>query len=256
MQFNKDSNGYIVVFLVVMVLVVAVSLSFVNSALKPTITRNQVVDVKSQILKSVIDVPEGQTASDILTESFVLQEYDSKIEELLVDYQGASIDPATSDMTPFEIAKPENFKKELKKPVEERRYPVFKYSAESGDTYYIFPLSGLGLWDMIWGYMAVGSDYNTIKGAAFDHKGETPGLGARITEPWYGNQFNGKKLFSTDEYEYKLYMMKGENNAVVDTDDYAVDGLSGATLTANGLASMLEVGAENYKPFFTNKRNN
>lgn len=256
MQFNKDSNSYIVIFLVVMVLVVAVSLSFVNSALKPTITKNEIVDVKSQILKSVVDIPEGQEPADVLTESFVLQEFDAKIEELLVDYQGNYIDPATVDETPFEIAKPKNFKKEIQKPEEERRYPVFKYSAENGDVFYIFPLSGLGLWDMIWGYMAIGSDYNTIKGAAFDHKGETPGLGARITESWYGNQFNGKKLFDPAEFEYKLTVKKGEGNVEAQTNEYVVDGLSGATLTADGLANMLELGAANYKPFFTKNRNN
>lgn len=253
MQFNRDSNGYILVFLLAMVFVVAVSLSFVNSALDPTIKQNQIVDTKTQILKSVVQVPEGKSPSDVFTQEFVLNEYDNKIEEIMVNHLGEPIDLSTSEETPFQVA--QSFKKELKKPEDQRRYPVFLYSAQDGGTYSILPLSGLGLWDAIWGYLAVGKDFNTIKGAAFDHKAETPGLGARITEQWYGEQFEGKKLFDGD-YEYNLMMKKGENNPEVDTDPYVVDGLSGATLTAQGLATMIENGALNYKPYFNKSRNN
>lgn len=251
MSLDKESNGYIVIFLLVMVLIVSISLSAVNSALKPTINRNQVVDTKSQILKSVIDIPEGKEPADLLTEEFVLSEYDSKITEYAVDAAGNVIDEAKLDQSPFQIAR--DFKKELKKDPKDRRYPVFKYDGSNG-TFYIIPLSGLGLWDAIWGYLAVKEDYVTVRGTAFDHQAETPGLGARITEDWFQQQFGGKKLYGEDG-EYQLQVLKGEGNPNVGNSPYLVDGLSGATLTAQGVDAMLAKCVSLYEPYFEKTKN-
>lgn len=251
MSLDRESNGYIVIFLLVMVLIVAVSLSFVNSALKPTITRNQVVDTKSQILKSVVEIPAGQTAAEFLTEDFVLNEYNRKVEELLVDAEGNIIPADKADASPFQIAR--DFKKELKREPADRRYPVFKYSGTT-DTYYIIPLSGLGLWDAIWGYLALKEDFVTVRGAAFDHKGETPGLGAIITEDWFQQQFGGKQIFD-ESGDYRLSVLKGQGNPQVGNSPFLVDGISGATLTAQGVDAMLAKGADMYQPYFEKSKN-
>ena len=236
MSLDKDSNGYIVIFLVVMVLVVAVSLSFVNSGLKPTIKLNEMVDKKTQILKSVVDVPaEGDVAK------FVLGTYKEHIEEKVLNSKGEIIE---SDESAFDI----QFEKEVKLPEEERHYPLYIYNGDEG-TYYIIPLTGLGLWDKIWGYLAIKQDFETIRGAAFDHKGETPGLGARITEDWFREQFNGKELFDeSGDYDFKV--LKGSGNPQVATDPHVVDGISGATLTCQGVNAMLARCVEFYEPFF------
>jgi len=236
--FNKESNGFIFIFLTVMVLVVATSLSFVSEALKPIITKNEEIDKKTQILKSVIIVPEAEEKTKF-TKDFVESTYQTGITEMVVDYQGN----VKEGVNAFKL----DFKKELKKPEAERSYPVYKYT-EGAEAYYIISLEGLGLWDRIWGYMAVNKDLNTIKGATFDHKGETPGLGARITEYGFRSQFQKEKLFSDNEYNFSI--LKGEANEAAVTDAYKVDGLSGATITSTGVNDMLEKCVKLYQPFF------
>lgn len=239
MLSNRDSNGYIVVFLLVMVFVVAVSLSLMNSVLKPTIDRNVMVDKKTQILKSVITDP-----SVVYTDEYVLSTYKDHIKEFIINNKG-EIRPSEGDEA-FDI----DLAKMLKEPEADRKYPVFKYTDDNG-SYYIFPLSGLGLWDKIWGYVSVEPDFNTIRGTAFDHKGETPGLGARITEDWFRNQFHGDKFYD-DKGDYALTILKG-NNPEAETSPYKVDGVSGATLTSNGVNNMLKNCIALYKPFFDNE---
>lgn len=238
MPFNRDSTSYILIFVAIMVGVVAISLAFVSSALQPTIKDNEVLDKKIQILSSVITDQE-------FTKDFVNAQYEGNIEEMLVDKDGNKI-AVDADNKPFDIAL--NFNKEIRKPEEERRYPVFKYSGDNGE-YYILPLEGQGLWDRIWGYVSVESDFNTIYGSSFGHKGETPGLGALITEMWFQKQFNGKKAFDVDGV-YQLEVLKGQGNELAKTSAYDVDGISGATITAQGVDAMLEKGFNMYKPYF------
>lgn len=238
MPFNRDSNSYILIFVAIMVGVVSISLAFISSSLKPTIKANVVLDQKIQILSSVVFDEE-------FNKEFVDNEYATKIEELLIDKDGNLVE-SDSAKTAFNVAL--NFNKEIRKPEEERAYPVFKYNGD-GESYYIFPLEGQGLWDRIWGYVAVKEDFNTIYGSSFDHKGETPGLGALITEDWFKKQFREKKIFDT-EGAYALQVLKGQGNEKAKTDPYSVDGLSGATVTAQGVDAMLNKGFEMYKPFF------
>ena len=85
---------------------------------------------------------------------------------------------------------------EIKKPANEQRFPLYKALVDNIN-YYIIPLRGSGLWDAIWGYIALKSDINTIQGAVFDHKAETAGLGAEITQEWFMNRFKDEKVFDT-----------------------------------------------------------
>lgn len=241
MPFNRDSNSYIIIFVAIMVGVVAISLAFMNSALKPTIKENEVLDKKAQILSSVISGKE-------LTKEFVNTEYNSKIEELLVDSAGNIVADATTKA--FDV----DYRKEIRKPQSERHYPVFKYT-DGAESYYIVPLEGQGLWDRIWGYLAIKGDFNTIHGSSFGHKGETPGLGALITESWFTEPFKNKKLYN-EEGEYEFGILKGRGNELAKTSPYKVDGLSGATITADGVNAMLAKGSGFYRPFFNKQSEN
>ena len=111
---------------------------------------------------------------------------------------------------------------------------------------------GAGLWDAIWGYIALDTDLETIKGVAFGHAGETPGLGARITSPEIQDRYKGKKIYDTAGDLISVEMLRGENNAVSLLDDYHVDGMSGATLTARGVNDMLKNYFQHYMPFLKN----
>ena len=112
---------------------------------------------------------------------------------------------------------------------------------------------GKGLWDDVWGYIALETDLITIKGASFGHKGETPGLGARITE--VQDRFKGKKIVDASGKLISVSFAKGEGTTDYSSDDNQVDGLSGATMTTKGVNSMLSNYFGYYDNYFKTIRN-
>jgi len=121
---------------------------------------------------------------------------------------------------------------------------------------YIVPLFGKGLWDDIWGYIALDSDKNTIVGATFDHKGETPGLGAEIREIWFQKQFVGKKIFDKpNDFSKNNFVsvctVKGGAKA---DDTHGVDAISGGTVTSNKLSIMINERIQHYLAYFNKSK--
>ena len=137
--------------------------------------------------------------------------------------------------------------KNYKKSAEDRLYPVFKYSSESEESY-ILPVFGAGLWDAIWGFVALAPDLETIQGVSFDHRGETPGLGARITSDEVQSRYRGKELYNDQGELVSVTMVKSENTPESALGPHKVDGMAGATLTANGVNAMIE----NYIGYYQN----
>lgn len=236
MSLNKESNLYIFGYLAVMVIVVAVSLSLVSSALKEKIDGNEKMDKRRTILKSVLLEDEQQLSADLTGDN--INKLYGNIQEMVVDYQGNPKEGVNA----FSI----KMKEELKKPEKDRSYPLYIYN-DGTQKAYIIALVGLGLWDEISGYVSFDEDMNTIRSAVFDHKGETPGLGARIADYWFGAQFRGKKAYDP-QGDYKLTILKGENNLAAKENPYDVDGCSGATITSTGTNNMLKNCIELYKP--------
>ena len=149
------------------------------------------------------------------------------------------------EVNAFEI----NLNNELKKPVDEQRFPLYEASVE-GKKYYIVPLRGAGLWNAIWGYIALEEDKNTIKGAVFDHLGETAGLGAEITQEWFQNRFLGEKVFDKDGNLVGINVSKTNNDPKdLDKDDHEVDAISGATITGDGVTNMILERLNHYLPY-------
>ena len=143
-----------------------------------------------------------------------------------------------------------NVLKEYKKPKDVRDLPLHKVYDKGDATKikaFIFPVYGKGLWDFIWGYVAVESDLKTVGGLVLDHKGETPGLGARITEQEVQNRFIGKEIFNSAGELDAPHFQKGEGNTY--DGAHQVDGLSGATITAKGVNNMLDDYLAMYKSF-------
>jgi Na+-transporting NADH:ubiquinone oxidoreductase subunit C len=151
----------------------------------------------------------------------------------------------------FEI----NMKNEIKKKPEAQYYPVY-IGEKEGKTVYVIPLFGKGLWDDIWGYIALAEDKNTIIGAVFDHKGETPGLGAEIREEWFQNQFKGKKIFDKDgDFTTNNFVsVKTIKGGAPSGDTHGVDAISGGTVTSDKLSLMIKERLEHYLPFFQKKQ--
>jgi len=136
---------------------------------------------------------------------------------------------------------------ELKKPVEQQQLPVFIATLDDGKNYTIVPVRGKGLWGPIWGYVAFKDDFNTIYGAVFDHKGETPGLGAEIDTRLFQEPFDGKQIFDAIGKFVSIGVLKG---GALPDDIHNVDGISGGTITSKGLEYMLKDCLINYESYF------
>ena len=174
------STRYIVIFVSVLTMVVALVLSLLATGLKPVHDRNEAVYNKKAILSAIEDDLQMQAAD--LTAEKVQSIFDESIEQVVVDANGEIIEGVRAEDV--------DMAQEKKKPVENRGFPIYVYNGAQGKIY-IVSVRGSGLWDEIWGNIAIADDFNTVAGAAFDHKAETPGLGAEIKDnPAFGEQFH------------------------------------------------------------------
>jgi Na+-transporting NADH:ubiquinone oxidoreductase subunit C len=222
------SNTYIFVFSLIMVTIVAVLLSFVSMQLKPRQQMNVEIEKKQDILRSVGKAEDAAQASD--KNAYVNEEFAKYItDSYVIDYSGDRVDKDAFLVT-LDLAN------EIRKPREERDYPVFVYSDNGGPSKYVVPVRGKGLWGPIWGYVAMESDLNTIAGAIFDHKGETPGLGAEINTEWFESAFTGKTIFNDAGEFISIEVAKGGADP---SNPHQVDAISGGTITSKALQEML-----------------
>jgi len=210
---------------------------------------NESIFNKRAILKSINDyLGEGKDADDIPDEE-VLSIFDGRVQQIALDMTGEELEAADIVAAGYKGGKPENIdmKKEKKKNEADRIFPLYIYS-DAGKTFYITSVRGNGLWDEIWGNIALESDMATIVGASFDHKGETPGLGAEIKDnPVFARNFKSKKIYAASGEYTSVKVMKG---VAKKGDVHAVDGISGATVTANGVSEMLDRCLKYYEPYF------
>jgi Na+-transporting NADH:ubiquinone oxidoreductase subunit C len=222
------SNTYIFVFSLVMVTVVAVLLSFVSVQLKPLQDMNVKIEKKQDVLRSVGKAEQVSEVDD--KKSYINEEFVKYItESYVIDFTGNKVETDA-----FEVMLA--LGAEIRKPQEERNYPVFIYSENGGPKKYVMPVRGKGLWGPIWGYVALEADLNTIAGAVFDHKGETPGLGAEINTGWFQEPFTGKTIFNEAGEFVSIEVMKGGADP---SSMHQVDAISGGTITSKALEEML-----------------
>jgi len=235
----QRSNTYIILFSIGLTIVLGGALSLTSVSLKPLQDIQVELDTKKKILGAVMDI------SNIEDPAEILKVYSERVKSVVVDYEGNEL---TADLkgNPY-VAEKVNIQKNSKLDPKERVYPVFMFIEDGEVDAYIFPTFGAGLWDWISSYVAFGKDLNTIKGIAFDHKAETPGLGARITEPGVQGRFAGKKVFDENNNLVSVKMVKGEGKTGL--SDYEVDGLSGATMTTKGVNVMLMKYLECYSAY-------
>ena len=210
MKLNTNSNIYTFVYMTVVVIIVAVLLAVVSQALAPKQQANILLDKQKQILGA-----------------------------LKVDYTNA--DPAEVYYTLVQDT--------IYLSGEAGQTSKEVYVANlNGETKYILPLSGKGLWGGIGGYLALDEDKNTIYGVNFNHESETPGLGAKIVEPEFRSQFEGKHIRNAEGAVVSVAVLKAGKHA---DGQEQVDAISGATITSAGVSTMLEVNLGEYKEFLT-----
>jgi len=231
---NRDSNSYTFLFATLMVFIVASALAITASSLKDL----QASNVRKEKMQNILATIGIETDRE-------------KAEKLYNKYITSEISLTTSggidkNIEAFKI----NLNTELKKPVSEQRFPLYEATVDSSK-FYIVPLQGAGLWDAIWGYIALKDDINTIQGAVFDHKGETAGLGAEITQQWFQDRFVGEKVFDIQGNLVGINVSKTNNDPKdTDKDDHEVDAISGATITGDGVTEMIIERLTHYLPYF------
>ena len=226
-KFNVNSNVYIIVYSVVMVVLVAVLLSVTSLSLQERQGENILNEKKQQIVKALGEDPAVANYADVVAEAIMLDKDGNKIE----GKNDEAIFNALGDLTAS---------------FEKGEYPIFK----SADGCVVIPVYGAGLWGPIWGYIALESDMNTIKGIVMDHAGETPGLGAEITTAKVQNSFKGKAIFEGADF-VSVTMKKGGA-----TNNHEVDAISGGTKTCDGVNAMLKSGIEGYLPYINANKSN
>lgn len=232
------NTNYIIGFIIALTAISAVLLTGLREVTKARADLNEEIFEKRAVLLAVEDfMPEGKKVSD-LSDQDVVRLFDTQVEQVALNMEGENMDGVRAE--DIDMAK------ERKKPEPERLLPLYVYNS-GGDEFYIVAVRGNGLWDEIWGYIALENDLNTIAGASFDHKQETPGLGAEIKDnPAFPRQFKGKKIYGDNGEFVSVTVKKGGTSG----NDHAVDAISGATVTSNGVAEMLYRGIDYYQPYF------
>ncbi|MDR1003497.1 MAG: Na(+)-translocating NADH-quinone reductase subunit C [Prevotellaceae bacterium] len=224
---NTNSNSYTIVYASVMVVIVAFLLAFVSSSLRSKQDKNIELDTKKQILAAlnIRNVQDAESEYNKYVKSDMLMQADGTLSE----NDGAF---ATG------------YEKEAK---ELQRLHIFVCDVD-GQTKYVFPVYGVGLWGAIWGYVALNDDKDTVYGTYFSHAGETPGLGAEIAAEHFQAEFKDKKAMNDNRVALSV-MKYGK----VTDSAHQVDGISGGTITSNGVDAMLKDCLTSYIPFLTAK---
>ena len=243
---NRDKNSYVIIYAAVMVILAAVLLAGANILLKPAQVENEHIDKMEQILRALGQKPDKAN---------VISTYKSLIKkELMVNADGSVVSTDEGDEIGKGKAFNANTELDYKLIAKGEKRPLPVYIAEvDGKTVYVFPLNGAGLWNKIWGYIAVdAADHSSVVGADFGNAGETPGLGAEISTPHFADQFKGKHLFAGgNDRQIALSVEKK-----ISDPSTQVDAVTGATLTSNGVTEMFHAekgGLQPYVKFLNSK---
>ena len=218
---NTNSNSYTIIYSIIIVILVAFLLAFVFQVLKPMQDANVALDKKKQILNSL-------NIRDLNNEEAAAKYQEVVLADEIIDEQGNVLEKGEQGG--------ENHGFKLNSADFKNGKLALFVCKVDGQTKYVIPVYGMGLWGAINGYIAINADKSTVFGTYFDHESETAGLGAEIKDnrAWQ-NQFQGKKLFAQDPYKIALAVSKK-----VEDPATQVDGITGATLTSNGVTEMLQ----------------
>ncbi len=237
---------YTVIFVLILSAVSALVLAGMYAGLKEAHQKNELLFKKRSVLRSIEHMLSRPVSE--MSDAEVDQLFHEKIRQYVLDAEG-NILPEEKLHSLGLIEDPAikiDRVKESKKPLEQQLFPLYVFEKD-GKKYYILEVLGKGLWDLIWAFVALEEDLNTVAGIAFDHAAETPGLGAEIKDnPNFAKQFIGKKIYDQNGNYRSITVRKGGAKDPL----FEVDAISGATLTCDGVTEMLYRGIKYYEPFF------
>ncbi len=238
---TPKGDGFVVGFAAAICLVCSLLLSATASSLRERQDFNVELDRKMNVLKAFgVDIHPGGKSLPVAQ---VATYFEQNISELILDgATGQPIEGLSSSQVP-----PKEFAARTK-------LPLYVWKEGGVVTKYAFPVSGKGLWSTIYGYLALEKDLATVVGVTFYRHGETPGLGGECEKPWFQDNFRGKKVFAEGARQ-RFEVVKGKvSDRYPQGNDHAVDGISGATLTGNGIAKFVNLDLDSYEKYFKLQR--
>jgi Na+-transporting NADH:ubiquinone oxidoreductase subunit C len=243
MENRTDKNSYTILFAIGMVLIVGSLLAFTASSLKPTIAENQRMEKQQNILYAMGVNDNDESSATFISTDKVADEFSKYIKKQVVIEGSKSTE---NDQAYLIDVKKEQTKAKAGKT---RRLPLF-VGEKDGQMFYIAPIRGKGLWDAIWAYIALDENM-VVQGAYFDHKGETPGLGANIKQRFFMDDFIGEHLLDESGNFKGITVAKGNADPKnLNKTDNEVDAIAGATITGDGVAAMIKSELGLYVPYF------
>ena len=233
----KKTNPFI--FITLLTISSSLLLSLAATQLKSYQDYNIDVDKKKNILKCIgVDV-------SVLSSEAIISDYKNRIVEIITDNEGNKVQSVS--FSDLEFSENKMTGESVYKYDGKFYLPIYKSSSPEAT---IIPISGKGLWSTLFGYFAIENDYNTVKGITFYKHKETPGLGGEVDKSWFQDNFIGKKIKNSDGDLVSIKVAKGKAG----TNTHSVDGISGATVTSNGVTNFLKSTLINYESYFDKNR--
>lgn len=244
MAVNRDSNGYTFGFAIALVVVVGVLLAGIAMWTKPFQDKNEEVKKKMDILKAILTTDDYENISR-KNAAGEFKKYVNLDDAIVLDMNGV-----LKDTLAFDIDIKKQFRdKELKEA--DKDYPLF-IAMIDGKKAYVIPVVGKGLWGPVWGNICLDEDMQTIKGASFDHKSETPGLGAEIKQDFFIKGWIGEKVSDEKGDFSKFEIVKDKSGSKKESK---VDGITGGTITSKGVEEMVNRSLLPYIAYFKTLKN-
>jgi len=242
MAINTDKNSYTVLFATGMVVIVGALLAFVASSLREKISENKRIEKQQNILYAM-GVNENEEGSvSFVSKKSVAGEFSKYITKQFVITGTTAVEDNNAYL--IDLKKEEAASKAEKRA---RKLPLFIGNKDNKD-FYIVPVRGKGLWDAIWGYVALDNQL-VVQGVFFDHAGETPGLGSNIKERFFMDDFKGEHILDGNTFKGITVAKGNADPKNLRKTDFAVDAIAGATITGNGLSAMLKKDLQMYIPY-------
>lgn len=253
---NQQTAKYTITVTLIMCLVASVLVASAAVLLKPVQAANKTLDFKTNVLK----------IAGIYNPDQTVEEQFKKVEVKIVDLQSGKFTDAITDVDKFdqrassknpELSEKLSAEDDIAKLIRREKFAkVFLVNDENGLAKVILPVRGYGLWSTMSGFVALDKDLNTVIGFGFYEQLETPGLGGEVDNPKWKQLWVGKKVYS-ESGDVKIEVIKGHVDGETPEAEHKVDGLSGATLTSNGVRNLVKywMGDSGFKPFLTNLKN-
>ena len=225
------------VFILTITIICSLLLSLASEGLKERKNKNVEIDKKQNILSAIgVDV-------DNFSIPDIDEYFTNNIDTLIINLDGDIID----NLSIKDLDDVENKQNgEIRYYYNNKEFlPLYK---EKKENVIIIPISGKGLWSSLFGYFVINAtNFSTVRGITFYAHGETPGLGAEISTKWFQLNYIGKEIYNGEE----LLSIKVAKAGMADKNNlYEVDGISGATITSNGVTVLLKRDLKRYEPYF------